>query len=312
MSIILERNNFNGLRVSRRKDLNDPSALLVLQNVLSSAIESNGIQFSSIKKIKTNKKNNIYLRYHRRTKNDNEYCLKKSYLPDYYYLDKNGYSGWAEICNNPNILKIIDSVSDQDAIEFYDKFSNDYLPKRISKIKQEESDFKVNTPFVFVPMQVRHDSVMKLARIKTVKLANYCIKAFANTEYKVVIKPHPRAKKAINRVEGTDMSHVVITDASIHDIIPKAAAVYVVNSGVGFESLLYLKKVFSSGGSDYSYAANEISTYEDILNSISSIKDEYDVTKIKKYLYYMLKFYFLNVNDAENVSRHIKKIIQRI
>lgn len=305
MSIILEKNKY--FRMAPR------SELLVLENVLSSAIKSNGVEFLSVPKIKTNKENSIYLRYRRRTKRSNEYCLRRSYLPDYYYLDKCGWSGWAEICKNPNIFKMIDSVSDRDASAFYDKFSNDYLPKRISKIKQKESGFEIDTPFVFVPMQgIKHNPVDTLARIKTVELANYCIKAFADTEYKVVIKPHPRAKKAINRVEGANMSHVCITNASIHDIIPKAAAVYVVNSGVGFESLLYLKKVFSSGESDYSYATNEISTYEDIFNSISSIKDDYDVTKIKKYLYYMLKFYFLNVNDAENVSRHIKKIIQRI
>jgi capsule polysaccharide modification protein KpsS len=42
-----------------------------------------------------------------------------------------------------------------------------------------------------------------------------------------------------------------VTDHSINDLIPKASAVYVINSGVGQEAMLHDKPVVSFGRSEY-------------------------------------------------------------
>lgn len=303
MKVVLEKNGFfkdSSHPLDNRDDLRALEEFFKFQFAALAIISKYEVEFKSIDKAEHYDPDTLYLSYHNVSHRPNVWTLKRAYLPDYYYLDRCGYSGWAEICKSPLVLP----YSDIEVEIFYDTVIKSYLNKRVSKFPQSDEPFVTAPPYVFVPLQMANDEVAKLGYLNSRELALNVIEVFRGTKYKVVIKPHP-----CDNTNDWGLKEAIWTNASIHDIIPNSSAIYTVNSGVGFESLLYLKKVYTAGISDYQKISQQILKYSDIEASVKNVDTLFDKKRIRKYLYRMLKFEFLNVNDPENIRHHLNRII---
>ncbi len=276
-------------------------------------LESMGIDFETTPIIKKMiDTNGVFLSHHTCFKDKNVWNIKKGYLQNYFYFDRTGYSGWAEMANSKELFIKSQEVNFEDAQQFFTKLTSTYKRVGSSKIKQSHDSFNITEPYVFVAGQRPHDTVSKWAYIPTIDLMKEVAEAFCGTKYKVVIKVHPLELSKIDTQYNflKNKNNVIVTNASIHKIIPNASGIYTVNSGVGFESLLYQKQVFVSGHCDYHWVTNTVRTSEDIRNSFSRLEQTVDKTTIIKFIYYMLTEYFIKTNDVEAIQKKIELAIR--
>jgi len=249
----------------------------------------------------------IYLAYHKNSiKRNNAYSIKEAYTLEEMYFDKHGYSGWSEMANNKNLFDETQNVNLDNAKKFVNEFFEIYKKNKLTKYEQSNLKTKLPSKFVLVALQVDNDTVNQLAYIQTYDLARFVLNAYKNSEYSVLIKPHPRDSKFNISKVGCNNNNVVRD--SLDCLLPKASAVYTVNSGVGFESLLYGKKVFTAGHNDYHWVTTKVKTFNDIKSNIDAF--DVDNDKILKFLYYYLNEYVVKYNDKDKIRNKIIKALK--
>ena len=136
------------------------------------------------------------------------------------------------------------------------------------------------------------------------------IKDIKRIKYKIVIKRHPNCKSSkISSLLDclVDNKKIFISNASIHKLIPASRGVVTGNSGVGFESLLYLKPVFVYGHSDYKWVCYQNVNFKDIPKEISLFKDKQKL-RIKKFVVDYLDNYLVNVYNKKSYIRRFKQL----
>ena len=121
---------------------------------------------------------------------------------------------------------------------------------------------KLNQEFVFFPCQIPHDETIKYHSDVSVPVAlEMTIDVCQELGLQVIVKGHPvnpgsmgPLQKITNRYDNA----VWMQNINIYDILPKAKAVVMVNSGTGMESLLHHKPVIMFGRAEYSCVAHQI------------------------------------------------------
>ena len=141
---------------------------VILYNILPKIYKKLGckVTIGKIKEIPENY--DIVLAHHTVCDKPNVWNLKKGYLPNYMYFDRTGYSGWAEMATNVELYKESQRVVLEDAKEFFDKFSKNYISNNISKFPQDKlgltknnpelGNFNKDKPYIFIALQrpLRH------------------------------------------------------------------------------------------------------------------------------------------------------------
>lgn len=228
--------------------------------------------------------------------------LKDAHIPGYFSMDSRGYSGWSTLAG----IGTLPPASEKDIAASWDKLQQEVVHKKISKYEQAADGFKKPLrPFVFLPMQILTDTVATLAYIPSYVLAGHLAEMLPDLGYDLVVKRHPLCADA--RVGDVmrklrNKNNVYLAEASIHEILPEAAAVVTVNSGVGFEALAYGKKVILTGAADYAYAAETAKNRTELEAALKNLPQPADVARIKAFLhYYMTEYVF----DAGGVPRMI-------
>ena len=169
-------------------------------------------------------------------------------------------------------------------VEKIQSLSAIHIPTRISKKRAEELGI---TP-------EKHDETIKYHSDVTVEQAlEHTIYACKELGYKLIVKGHPVNPGSMASLKAVAEGHqnvIWLDDVSIHDLIPNAKAVVVVNSGTGMESLLRLKNVVTFGRAEYNCVANALAErsplYQDpIKDVVEAISNEENVSeyKIKKF-----------------------------
>ena len=134
-----------------------------------------------------------------------------------------------------------------------------------SKFAQPASQ-KLDLPkdFVFFPCQIPHDETIKYhSDVSVLDALMATCKATQTLNIKLIVKGHPvnPASMAPLYQAAMQYNHVTwVTDVSIHDIIPHARAVVVVNSGTGMETLLHKRPVVTFGRCEYDCVSNRATT----------------------------------------------------
>lgn len=249
------------------------------------------------------------IKYH--TRDEENINVKISYLPSYFYFDETGYSGWATIANNKPPFEEMNKTL---AEEKFETISQNVINSNISKYHQPAQSPTDNLPndYIFLPTQVEDDEVSKLADVEIYDLVKNSVEEIPKLGYELVIKRHPKCDSSrmsdlLDEVGEFEKVHIV--DYSVHDLIEESSAVVVVNSGVGFESLLHLKPVISFGHSDYHWAVARLNRIQEI-EKIPEIIDRYgdeERTKVKKFVSYYLSEYLVNINDESSFERAFKR-----
>ena len=247
------------------------------------------------------------LRYHSKTSHPNAINIKISYLPDYFYFDKTGFSGWADIANTKMPFEELEFES---ATVEFQHIAQKYIQNNVSKYVQTSrmGEQTLPQPYVFLATQVEDDIVAELADVKTFELVKACLEHIPSIGYHLVIKRHPKCTSS--RIEKLLREHdaqekVSIVDYSIHDIIPQASAVIVVNSGVGFEALLHQKPVIAFGHSDYHWVTTRMKHAEELqkLPDIISNFSEEQRRAIQKFVVYYLQHYLVEIGNRESLKK---------
>ena len=157
--------------------------------------------------------------------------------------------------------------------------------RNISKFEQPTLGNESALPdkYLFLPLQLPHDENIILHSSVSMAQAIHATLGFGTTlNIPVVVKPHP-----INPAAMQDMRkvfdffanpeyHYWIDNVSVHDCIENSEAVFTVNSGVGMETIMHNKPLFSFGESEYDEVSHELRHYDSIvIEDLYGEKDKY-------------------------------------
>jgi hypothetical protein len=128
-------------------------------------------------------------------------------------------------------------------------------------------------PFVLFLCQIPHDETIKYhSDVSVWDALKYTLEATKELNMPLVVKGHPvnpgsmyplqTLCKLYNHVHWVD-------EVSIHDLIPKAHAVVVVNSGTGMETLLHKRPIVTFGRCEYDCVSNK-ATADNIVDILRS------------------------------------------
>lgn len=128
-------------------------------------------------------------------------------------------------------------------------------------------------PYVLFPCQIPHDETIKYhSDISVLDALMATCEATEKLNMPLVVKGHPvnpgsmaplyQAVKQFDHVTWVD-------DVSIHDLIPNAHAVVVVNSGTGMEAMLHKRPVITFGRCEYDCVSNK-ATADNIVDVLRS------------------------------------------
>lgn len=115
--------------------------------------------------------------------------------------------------------------------------------------------------------------------------------AAARADELVYVKPHPRqtkpSRKAIMDV-CADYQNVIMSDASIHDLIEASTCVVTQNSAAGFEALMHKRCVITCAKSDYWHATLTPKKESDLREALKYGPEAMADFDYPKYLYWFL------------------------
>lgn len=246
-----------------------------------------------------NEPNSIYLAWHSHGTLPNIWHLNAGYMPNYFYFDKNGFGPWSEIVDECD-YKIPVEIVRRDV----ESFCHNYIANNTSRIPQPKSAFIPDEPYVLVLGQRPDDCVAEFSHIDTMSLANVVTEVYKGTKYKVCTKGHP-----LETAMPYGPPDAIQVTGNLHKCIAGASAVYTVNSSSGFEGLIHGKRVFTTGRSDYHWAATELKTLKDIKTSVEMLDEPIDNDNRIQFLHYMLNYHFMNVNDIESIRAKILRAV---
>lgn len=169
-------------------------------------------------------------------------------FPWRFYVDSLGFAGGS------TLYPMDHSDGDENGPHF--DALREYALKGGSKFDQpQHKDLSLPNDYVFFPCQIPHDETIKYHSDYTVEeaLTQTC-EATKELGHPLIVKGHPVNPASMSGLKliCAKYDHAIwVDDVSIHDLIPRARAVVVVNSGTGMESLLHLRPVITFGRCEY-------------------------------------------------------------
>jgi hypothetical protein len=130
------------------------------------------------------------------------------------------------------------------------KFDQSQHETRASLIRSFQIPDK---PYVFFPLQIPHDqSIRYFCDHSEEDVVDSVLAWSKRSHVPVVFKPHPVSQKLMRPFEErVKLAGGYWSTAHVQDLIHNSAAVYTLNSGVGFEALLQCKPVVTFGRTEY-------------------------------------------------------------
>lgn len=229
--------------------------------------------------------------YHTTGKRDGWLHLKDAAIPGYYRFDEKGYAGFSSFGELESLPAVCFQVSNDEVESVWRDVKSAIIDAKVSKYRQSTALFDLpEEPFLFFPLQMLNDTVAPLAWIPMLEALDCVVKHCEKSGRKVVVKRHPMCKRAdveaaLSKVAKSPSA--IISSASIHDILPKASAVVTVNSGVGFEALLYQLRVITVGASEYGVVTDRCRTLAE-LDAALSVEKQVDKDAIKRFVWLYL------------------------
>ncbi len=252
----------------------------------------------------------VCLNYHRTYGRKRNLNVKGAYLPGFFYVDRGGYSGWSRITDLTFEPGMIDA---EKARRYYhDKLWAPILSRRISKYAQPDQPPVLPADYIFVPLQVPGDTVLKLAHFSQEDLVATLIR---DRVAPVVIKVHPVARHdfpehvAAIRALHDPGAGVHVVDGHVHDLILGARVVVCTNSGVGVEALLLGRPVITCGTSDYHHLTQAARHPSALRAMVERATAPGDLTMMR-YATWLFGGQFIDVRDPPQVW--VAEVLRRI
>lgn len=242
------------------------------------------------------------INYHKTFRRKRNLNVKAAYLPDYFYADPKGYSGWSDIANRTFDG---DTIHPEDAITYFNtRLKTPYLDKGRSKYFQPTCVQDLPKDYVFFPMQVPGDAVLDLCYFKQEALLYKLIRGAKKRP--VVIKLHPLTRRDLpEAARDVDALHdpkngVFVVDGHLHDLIRGAHVTVCSNSGAGLEALLLGCPVITCAKVDYHHLTVDASRADMLPDLIDAAKPHDDLT-IARYAKWLFGDQFIDIRDPVDV-----------
>ena len=253
---------------------------------------------------------------HYKTKGWPCYCVERSSLPNMAMIDKNGMlaeSSSYDECNwNHEIsidratdtLNYIQSITQSDTSLERQQSGRLTRDEFWDKIKRDPSKYDT---IVFVPLQKEADTTIRFwadwieSVDKFVSTIYYLSTERRNILF--LIKPHPLSQ---NKSYPDSQNVVNVNGLHYKDCIQECDKVYVINSGVGLQALMWQKPVYTFGLSHYQFSGMG----RKVNNSLQALEyvDEkrfFDYDKMLRYIAY-LKFTLWSDVDLSKGAKQCK------
>ncbi|RZH06384.1 hypothetical protein EXE02_18180 [Acinetobacter pittii] len=180
-----------------------------------------------------------------------------------------------------------------------------------SKHPQLNENKKLPNDYILFPLQVRTDSVAahaNLDMVEVLKKASYFSKKYKKN---LVVKVHPYCNsevvKAIQFIETEENPYLYTSNAHIIKLIKNADKILSCNSGASLEALILGKDVSCFGKSEWYEITNKIENYTD-LEEVFTSSPKLELTSFqKKYLTYLLKYYWVRSDDISTIKKILAK-----
>jgi len=168
--------------------------------------------------------------------------------------------GWSAACSKYPCNDYRESSPNP---EVYKKYIDYIVDRGESKFSQTERSsyiallLKRRLPFgkyIFFPCQIPHDqSIQYFSDFEELDVIRSLCDWAEIEKVNIVFKRHPANLKSMKIFEPLvgSCKYASWSDANINDLIRHSAAVYTINSGVGFEALLHNKPVVTFGRVEY-------------------------------------------------------------
>lgn len=256
-----------------------------------------------------------FFSYHTVSEHRNGLHFKETDRPSRFSFDAGGYSGWSEFSRKRLTELPLDKVDLSMAASFFDQDQAQTISRNVSKYAQDplRSAEVLPARFVFIALQMVGDSVQELAYSSPIEMMEEVVTACEKIGYSVVVKRHPLCgSTAIGRYirENESTGRIVVATGSIHTIIARAAAVCVVNSGVGAESLLHEKPVFVFGRSDYMAACFVCEQPGDFERQFRPGKTAVSAVDLRRFWYLLRNHYAVDLRNSERAKAAIRTRVE--
>lgn len=203
----------------------------------------------------------IYYAYHAEQPGPRSFCFKRGPLPYLWHMDPCGYSGWAEIAVSPEAQARAAEFDLLRAREVIARYRMEMQTGNLSLLPQPtraavEQEIEDLGDFVFYPLQVNEDMVLKLAHLPQYEAIRTAAQLAGQRQRNLVLKRHPLCtsrliSEVLDEVRG--MPNVHISEASSNTLLEHCRAVLVTNSSMGLHGLIWGRPVFSMGRSEYAH-----------------------------------------------------------
>lgn len=256
----------------------------------------------------------VIISYHSRGPAGDILRLKESYVPPYYTIDREGYSGFSELATSPE--RFVDAIAAMPldtARRSLADLRREVIGSNLSKYPQPE----VGGPdlpdgYIFMPLQTMNDPVATLWRLDPFEVLRRLLAITARTGQMVVVKRHPlcksrRVARELAALSASD-PRLIVADASVHRLIAGASAVVGANTGVLFEALVHGKPVISFGGSDFAAATTQIATLDDLAAALAG-EGAPDPDTRDRFLGWYLTRYCVRGDDIPAIKRRISEAL---
>lgn len=255
--------------------------------------------------------NQIRLSWHTRGKAKQKWHYKAAYLPNMMHFDRLGYSGWSELCDLDagRLADIPDSLAD----EFHGRAFAAYAGAGKSKHPQNEEEPVTATDYVFIPLQLPADSViaLKLFPDDYLRAMRTVIEVLAQSGARVIVKRHPLCTDpaVATLLAQLASGRVQISTASVHALLRKCRCVVTLNSGVGFEALMYLRPVVCLGKTDYAKACTELADPSGIAEAVEKAVATKNDALIRRLIFAAMNIHQFDPRDQVSVDRQILRAL---
>ncbi len=244
--------------------------------------------------------------YAHKTRRDVPYgnlFYKEMYMRGLFTVDNQGWGADHSQWRTPPDLS---SVSASDAEGFCRSMRADFLNTGRSKHDQPAvriipPDLK---PYLFAPLQMPGDDVIRNHSPITVIEYISALSQWADLRRRnVVFKLHPGQPAEVEqeaRKADAASPYVFLLNENVHSLISAAHAIIVINSGVGFESLIHGKPVITLGACDYQWMTfrAKVSDLDAAWDFASTFSVQQQLQGFRFIHYYYHKHAYLNSEET--------------
>ena len=224
-------------------------------------------------------------------------------VPWLFTIDKQGWAGGGSFVGED-----YNTVADDNGATFA-KFQ-ERMKRGESKYEQPNNDsFFCGEEFIFCPLQIPHDETIKWhSVVKMDELVEKLCHWSTTNNHAVVFKSHPMNPKSMEPLKAITKDHrkvMWIDHANIHNVIPKAKAVYVINSGTGMESMCHEVPVVRFGDAEYNDAVikGNINDLNETYKKVCHIDADKMVDKYKKFYNWFVNKICYDANKIETFMK---------